>query len=113
MKVLIYIQKIVSMQMTYLSKVKQLFIDNNVELQETIQLLEIHHKEKRMVVERLNGILKRRFPCLSTLMRFSPKKCCILIVACAVLHNYAHRHNDLEKDEDDTSTSVMDEEFDN
>lgn len=44
----------------------------------------------RTVIERLNGVLKRRFPCLGSdsKLRFTPKKCGHVIVACAVLHNF-------------------------
>lgn len=53
--------------------------------------------QTRMVVERVFGVLKRRFPCLKHL-RFSPEKACIAIVACAVLHNLAMEKNDIEDD---------------
>lgn len=48
----------------------------------------------RMVVERVNGIIKRRFPCLSKGLRFEPSKCAIVIVACCVLHNLAEKNQD-------------------
>ena len=35
------------------------------------------------------GQWKRRFPVLATPIRFMPKKACNLIVAAAVLHNFA------------------------
>ena len=54
------------------------------------------HSSTRMVIERVNGILKRRFPCLSFPLRFSSRKCCIVIVACTVLHNIARVHNDFD-----------------
>lgn len=56
------------------------------------------HSSTRMVIERVNGILKRRFPCLSSTLRFTPEKCGVVIVACAVLHNLAlHDHDDIEE----------------
>ena len=47
----------------------------------------------------MNGILKRRFPFLTTPLRFTPSKCGAVIVACAVLHNLEQSLGD--KDEDD------------
>ena len=54
----------------------------------------------RMVIERVNGILKRRFPCLSRQLRFTPEKCCVIIVACCVLHNLAVMEKDTWEEED-------------
>src|SRR3569832_2500465 len=51
----------------------------------------------RMLIERLNGILKRRFPCLATPLRFIPSKCGAVIVACAVLHNLAQSLDNKKK----------------
>lgn len=45
------------------------------------------HRNTRNAIERLFGIWKRRFPCLSQELRFKPEKACVIIVACAVLHN--------------------------
>lgn len=56
------------------------------------------HSSTRMVIERVNGVLKRRFPCLSSTLRFTPERCCVVIVACAVLHNLAVlNHDDIEE----------------
>jgi hypothetical protein len=54
----------------------------------------------RMVVERLNGVLKRRFPCLGSELRFSRERCAVVVVACAVLHNLARLHADDFEDVD-------------
>lgn len=56
------------------------------------------HSSTRMVIERVNGVLKRRFPCLGTLLRFTPHKSCVTITACAVLHNFAYNNADEEID---------------
>ncbi|XP_039279757.1 putative nuclease HARBI1 isoform X1 [Nilaparvata lugens] len=44
----------------------------------------------RSTVERMFGLLKNRFRCLhnNNTLRFSPRRCCIVIVACAILHNF-------------------------
>uniref|UniRef100_A0A3B3SH91 DDE Tnp4 domain-containing protein n=1 Tax=Paramormyrops kingsleyae TaxID=1676925 RepID=A0A3B3SH91_9TELE len=40
------------------------------------------------MVERMFGIWKSRFQCLRNTLRFSPRRCCKVIIATAVLHNY-------------------------
>lgn len=55
----------------------------------------------RIAIERLNGVLKRRFPCLAMKLRFEPTKCCSVIVACAVLHNLSILLKDEEVPEND------------
>lgn len=44
------------------------------------------HMSTRSVIERCNGVLKRRFACLNKL-RTSPERGCDIIQACIVLHN--------------------------
>ena len=46
-------------------------------------------KSARSVIERTLGILKQRWYCLKSVLRFTPDKCCKVIVACVVLHNFA------------------------
>lgn len=48
----------------------------------------------RNPVERLFGVWKRRFPCLSLGLRLSPEKVCEIIVSSAVLHNICCEMND-------------------
>ena len=43
----------------------------------------------RWIIEQAFGRWKRRFFCLRSRLRYSPKKCCKIIVACAILHNIA------------------------
>uniref|UniRef100_A0A8C4S229 Putative nuclease HARBI1 n=1 Tax=Erpetoichthys calabaricus TaxID=27687 RepID=A0A8C4S229_ERPCA len=50
------------------------------------------HCKTRCAIERLNGVLKRRFACLNYL-RVEPKVACNIILACIVLHNIATRRN--------------------
>ncbi|MEQ2311212.1 hypothetical protein AMECASPLE_017388 [Ameca splendens] len=45
------------------------------------------HNHTRGLVERMFGIWKNRFQCLRNMLRFEPRKCCV-IVETAVLHNY-------------------------
>ena len=46
------------------------------------------HIATRGTIERINGVLKRRFACLNYL-RVEPKQACNIISACIVLHNIA------------------------
>uniref|UniRef100_A0A915IHX3 DDE Tnp4 domain-containing protein n=1 Tax=Romanomermis culicivorax TaxID=13658 RepID=A0A915IHX3_ROMCU len=57
------------------------------------------HSSTRMVTERTFGIWKRFLPCLSKGLNFNPEECVVLIVAAAVLYNFARPCNELE-DED-------------
>uniref|UniRef100_A0A8C1P3K6 DDE Tnp4 domain-containing protein n=1 Tax=Cyprinus carpio TaxID=7962 RepID=A0A8C1P3K6_CYPCA len=50
------------------------------------------HCKTRCAIERLNGVLKRRFACLNYL-RVQPKVACNIILACIVLHNIATRRH--------------------
>lgn len=50
------------------------------------------HTRTRISIERCFGILKRRFLCLHTGLRYSPVFCCNIILACAILHNYIIQH---------------------
>ena len=43
----------------------------------------------RSVIERCNGVLKRRWHCLHGEIRLHPKKVCRVICACVMLHNRA------------------------
>lgn len=56
------------------------------------------HKKTRSAIERLFGMWKRRFPCLSVGMRLSPERCVVVIVACAVLHNFSISQSDFDSD---------------
>lgn len=47
----------------------------------------------RNPVERKYGVWKRRFPCLALTLRCQIPKTLIIIVACAVLHNFCIQHN--------------------
>ncbi|XP_042607187.1 putative nuclease HARBI1 [Cyprinus carpio] len=50
------------------------------------------HCKTRCAIERLKGVLKRRFACLNYL-RVEPQGACNIILACIVLHNIATRRN--------------------
>lgn len=50
------------------------------------------HGKTRCAIERLNGILKRRFACLNYL-HVEPQPACSIILACIVLHNIATRRS--------------------
>ena len=61
----------------------------------------VAHKTTRCSVERSIGQLKRRFGCLETGLRRNPKNCCVMIIACVVLHNIAKQLNEEDFDIDD------------
>uniref|UniRef100_A0A3Q0RMK7 DDE Tnp4 domain-containing protein n=1 Tax=Amphilophus citrinellus TaxID=61819 RepID=A0A3Q0RMK7_AMPCI len=50
------------------------------------------HIHTRGPVERMFGIWKNCFQCLRNTLHFEPRRCCIVIVATAVLHNYLKQH---------------------
>lgn len=45
------------------------------------------HASTRSSIERCNGVLKRRFACLSTGIRMNPERACTVIMATIVLYN--------------------------
>ena len=70
-------------------------------------------KTTRATVERCIGILKRRFHCLHSELRYSPGRACRIITACIVLHNLAidfgtPLEDDSADDADDDELEVCD-----
>lgn len=53
------------------------------------------HAQERVVIERIFGQMKRRFPILSSNVRISVDKVPKLIISCAVLHNIGKHLNDV------------------
>ena len=53
-----------------------------------INFNEIFTRE-RIIVERVFGIMKKRFPICAYKIRFPPPKCAEIIMACCILHNIA------------------------
>uniref|UniRef100_A0A671XWZ4 Putative nuclease HARBI1 n=1 Tax=Sparus aurata TaxID=8175 RepID=A0A671XWZ4_SPAAU len=66
------------------------------------------HCKTRYAIERLNGVLKRRFACLNYL-RVEPQGACNIILACIVLHNIATRRNVPLRDDADDATEPVEE----
>ena len=58
------------------------------------------HRRTRCLIDRCFGLLKRRFPCLHLGLRIASANTLVIIVATAVLHNFAlmHREQDFDKD---------------
>jgi hypothetical protein len=52
-------------------------------------------KGTRQIIERINGKLKRRFPCLHVKLQYKLGNILRIITACAVLHNLGIMHGDL------------------
>ena len=59
------------------------------------------HKSAHAVIERIIGILKRRWAYLNGL-RFKPGKCCEVIVVCCMRHNFC-RNVFLNDDEEEAT----------
>ncbi|XP_069689657.1 putative nuclease HARBI1 [Periplaneta americana] len=64
------------------------------------------HKRTRCVVERMFGVWKKRFPCLSVGLRNKLENAPNIIVACAVLHNLSLEIND-NLPEDDPDIMIL------
>ena len=60
-----------------------------------------HVSRARVKVENLFGVWKRRFPCLRHVLRLKLNTALVVIVATAVVHNYAREKNDPLPDDDD------------
>ena len=58
------------------------------------------HMRTRCVIDRCFGLLKRRFPCLHLGLHTALANTLVIIVATAVLHNFALIHREHEFDED-------------
>lgn len=55
----------------------------------------------RGIIERAIGVLKRRFSCMHSELRYHPERCTTVIAACVILHNIGlQRNDDLADDED-------------
>uniref|UniRef100_A0A8C2JJH1 Putative nuclease HARBI1 n=1 Tax=Cyprinus carpio TaxID=7962 RepID=A0A8C2JJH1_CYPCA len=65
------------------------------------------HCKTRCAIERLNGVLKRRFACLNYL-RVEPQGACNIILACIVLHNIATRPTSFCQNEELTGRIIRD-----
>uniref|UniRef100_A0A674AUD6 DDE Tnp4 domain-containing protein n=1 Tax=Salmo trutta TaxID=8032 RepID=A0A674AUD6_SALTR len=68
------------------------------------------HIRPRGVVERMFGVWKSRFQCLRKTLHFQPKRCCIVIIATAVLPNYPKQHGCTDpriEDEDDPDVPMV------
>lgn len=71
------------------------------------------HIATRNTIERLFGVWKSRFQCLRRVLRFRPVKCCHIIIATAVLHNFLKQQNEPDPFQiDDFETSELLSELD-
>lgn len=59
------------------------------------------HKRERVIIERIFGQLKRRFPILGSIIRVATERVPKLITACMILHNIGKFLNEPQFDGDD------------
>lgn len=71
------------------------------------------HKKERVIIERMFGQLKRRFPVLANTIRVSTRRIPQLISACIVLFNVSKFLNDPEFDEDEDAAHYQDDQVEN
>ena len=69
------------------------------------------HRSTRCVIVRCFDLLKRHFPCLHLGLRTALTNTLVIIVAAAVLHNFAlmHKEQDFDEDIEDEDDIVADE----
>lgn len=73
----------------------------------------ISHIATRNIVERMFGVLKRRFPCLRRCLKLKLRTNLAVIVAVCTLHNFLNsRRQDFDLDVDEQHHSDSDEEMD-
>jgi len=68
------------------------------------------HGKTRKIVERIFGIWKRRFPCLSKGLQTKLITSTTIIIACAVLHNLSLIYNDVMEAEEEEENINQDDE---
>ncbi|KAK7095731.1 hypothetical protein V1264_005102 [Littorina saxatilis] len=61
------------------------------------------HCSTRSTIERTNGVLKKRWHCLHSQLRYDPPRACRIIMACIVLHNVAMTLGLPDPDDSDNS----------
>ena len=62
----------------------------------------ISHRSTRASIERALGVLKRRFPELTTTLQYTPEKSAKIIIASVILHNIAIAHREPEPEVDES-----------
>ncbi|XP_056636881.1 putative nuclease HARBI1 [Diorhabda sublineata] len=67
------------------------------------------HAQERVIIERVFGQMKRRFPILSSQVRTPVKNVPNLVISCRVLHNVAKHFNDAWEEEDGIENGVAEE----
>lgn len=64
------------------------------------------HAQERVIIERVFGQMKRRFPILSSQVRIAVEKVPKLVLSCAVLHNIAKHLNDAWEVQDGVENAI-------
>ena len=65
------------------------------------------HRRNRCIMERCFALLKRRFPCLHLGLRTALANTLVIIMATAVLHNFALRHREQDFGEEIEDENVL------
>jgi hypothetical protein len=64
------------------------------------ELFNLRHSSARNAVERVFGVLKRRFPIIAIVPQYSISTQALLLPALAALHNWLRKYNNPELEED-------------
>lgn len=64
------------------------------------------HIRSRNVGERTNGVLKKKFPCLSLGMSYKREKIQDVIFACCILYNFIRRHSPQDFNDDNLDEDI-------
>jgi hypothetical protein len=60
------------------------------------ELFNLRHSSARNVIERVFGILKKRFPILNLMSSYSMEKQVLIVRSCFMVHNFIKLHQDYE-----------------
>ena len=74
------------------------------------ELFNLRHASLRNCIERIFGILKKRFPILVTMPSFKYRTQCDLVLCCMIIHNYIRFY---QSNRDEYDEAELNEDFEN